>query len=86
MNESANEFEYKIKDENGIHARPAGLIARKAQEYDFEVTISCGGKSSSLKKLLSLMGMGIKKGDTVTVTAPKGKDISELKRYFEENL
>lgn len=81
-----NEFSYQIKDENGIHARPAGLIARKAQEYDFEVTISCNGKSSSLKKLLSLMGMGIKKDDTVTVTAPKGKDISELKNYFEENI
>ena len=81
-----NEFQYLIKDENGIHARPAGLIARKAQEYDFDITVSCNGKSSSLKKLLSLMGMGIKKGDTVTVTAPKGKDISELKKYFEENI
>ena len=81
-----NEFQYRIKDENGIHARPAGLIARKAQEYDFEITISSKGKSSSPKKLLSLMGMGIKKGDTVTVTAPKGKDISELRKCFEENL
>lgn len=81
-----NEFKYQIKDENGVHARPAGLIARKAQEYDFDVTITCNGKSSSLKKLLSLMGMGIKKGDTVTVSAPKGKDISELKKYFEENI
>ena len=81
-----NEFKYQIKDENGIHARPAGLIARKAQEYDFEINITCNGKSSSLKKLLSLMGMGIKKGDTVTVSAPKGKDISQLKKYFEENI
>ena len=81
-----NEFEYTIKDENGIHARPAGLIAKKAQEYGFEITINCNGKSSSLKKLLSLMGMGIKKGDTVTVSAPKGKDISALKAFFEENI
>ena len=81
-----NEFEYTIKDENGIHARPAGLIAKKAQEYGFEIIIRCNGKSSSLKKLLSLMGMGIKKGDTVTVSAPKGKDISALKAFFEENI
>ena len=65
---------------------PAGLIARKAQEYDFEVTISCNGKSSSLKKLLSLMGMGIKKGDTVRVSAPEGNDISELLEFFQKNL
>ena len=24
-----NEFEYVITDENGIHARPAGLLARR---------------------------------------------------------
>lgn len=81
-----NRFEYTIKDENGVHARPAGLIVRRAQEYDFDVEIECKGKKASLKKLLALMGMGIKKGDTVTVTAPKGRDISELKEFFEENL
>ncbi len=81
-----NEFEYTIKDENGVHARPAGLIVRKAQEYDFEITVECKGKSVSLKKLLSLMGMGIKKGDTVKVSAPKGRDISALRDFFEKNI
>lgn len=81
-----NEFEYTVTDENGVHARPAGLIVRKAQEYDFDITVECKGKSGSLKKLLALMGMGIKKGDTVRVSAPAGKDISALKRFFEENL
>ncbi len=81
-----NEFEYTIKDENGVHARPAGLIVRQAQSYDFDVTVECNGKSGSLKKLLALMGMGIKKGDTIKVTAPKGKDITPLKAFFEKNL
>lgn len=27
-------FTYTIKDELGIHARPAGLRAKKAKEYD----------------------------------------------------
>jgi len=81
-----HEFEYTIKDENGVHARPAGLIVRKAQEYGFDIVIECKGKSASLKKLLSLMGMGIKKGDRVIVRAPEGKDISALKAFFEKNL
>lgn len=27
-------FAYTIKDEVGIHARPAGLLAKKAKEYE----------------------------------------------------
>lgn len=81
-----NKFEYTIKDENGVHARPAGLIVRQAQKYDFDIEITCNGKVGNLKKLLALMGMGIKKGDTVTVSAPKGKDISALLEFFEQNL
>lgn len=81
-----NEFEYTITDENGVHARPAGLIVRQAQKYDFDIEISCNGKTENLKKLLALMGMGIKKGDTVRVSAPEGKDISKLLKFFEENL
>lgn len=81
-----NSFEYTVKDENGIHARPAGLMARKAAEFACDVTIECNGKSASLKKLLSLMGMGIKKGDTVRVFASDSTDISSLKRFMEENI
>ena len=81
-----NRFDYTIKDENGVHARPAGLIAKKAKEYGFEIMLEYNGKSVSLTKLLAIMSMGIKKGDTVTVTAPEGEDISRLKEFFEENL
>ena len=81
-----NEFKYVIKDVNGIHARPAGMIAKKAQEYECEITLECRNKSVNAKKLLALMGMGIKKGDTVTVRASDNTDISGLKCIFESLL
>lgn len=81
-----NRFEYTVKDENGIHARPAGLIVREAQKYGSEITIECRGKSASLKKLLSVMGLGIKQGDTVTVSSADGSDISSLLTFFENNI
>ena len=81
-----NEFIYTIKDENGIHARPAGLLAKKAQAFPFEIPVECNGRTASLKKLLALMGLGIKKGDTVKVFADKGNDISKLKEFFEETV
>ena len=81
-----NEFEYVIKDRNGIHARPAGLLAKKATEYDFDILLECKGKVADIKRLLAIMSMGIKMGDTVKLNAPEGKDISELKSFFENNL
>ena len=38
------QFTYTIKDALGIHARPAGLLAKKAKSYaDTTVTITCEG-------------------------------------------
>ena len=36
-------FNYTIKDEVGIHARPVGLLAKKAKEFQSEILIEKGG-------------------------------------------
>ena len=38
-------FTYTIKDSVGIHARPAGLLAKKAKEFESVVTIDKNGKT-----------------------------------------
>lgn len=82
-------FSYTIKDEVGIHARPAGMIAKAAKALDSEITITKGEKTASASKLMALMSLGVKCGDTVTVTAKGGNEeaaIKELKSLFENNL
>lgn len=82
-------FEYVIKDEIGIHARPAGLLVKEAKKYESKVTVSANGKSAAATKLMAIMGMGVKCGDTVTVEA-EGPDeeaaAAGLKAFFETNL
>ena len=82
-------FNYVITDEVGIHARPAGILVKEAKKFASKVTISCGGKSSDATKLMAIMGMGVKKGDEVTVTV-EGDDeeavAAELEKFFKENL
>ena len=51
-------FSYTITDEVGIHARPAGLLAKKAKEFESVCTIEKGGKSVNITKLMALMGLG----------------------------
>ena len=62
-------FTYVIQDEVGIHARPAGILAKEVKKYSSRITISGNGKSADAGKLMAVMGMGIKKGMEVTVTA-----------------
>ena len=82
-------FEYTIKDELGIHARPAGLLVKESKKYESECTITKDGKTKKLTQLMMLMSLGVKQGETVTVTA-EGADedtaIEGLKAFFEANL
>ncbi len=82
-------FEYTITDPVGIHARPAGMLAKKAKEFPCEITVSLGDKSASATRLMAVMGLCIKRGDTVTVTC-SGEDeetaCAKMKEWFSQNL
>ena len=82
-------FTYVIKDELGIHARPAGLLVKEAKKYTSTITLICGEKKAVAKGLMGVMGMAVKQGMEVTVTA-EGEDevaaIAGLEAFFNANL
>ena len=83
------QFTYTIKDELGVHARPAGLLVKLAKKYASKVTIEKDGKTCDMRKLMAVMGMGVKCGDTVTVSVD-GVDeetaFAEMQAFFQQNL
>lgn len=82
-------FEYTIKDELGIHARPAGILVKKAKNYESKIKITKGQKTAEATRLMAIMGMAVKNGDTVTVSI-EGPDEDQafegIKAFFESNL
>ncbi len=83
------ELSYTIKDESGIHARPAGMFVKAMTAFDSEINISCGTKSASCKKLFALMGLAVKCGETIHITAAgpdEDKAIETAKEFLEKNL
>lgn len=84
------QFEYTIKDPLGIHARPAGMLAKVAKGFgDTVVTITKGEKTVKAIQLMKLMGLGIKTGETVTIAAEGPEEdaaIEAIRAFFEENL
>jgi phosphocarrier protein len=83
------EFSYVIKDEIGIHARPAGMLAKTAKVFTSKVTITANGKTVEATKLMAVMGLGVKQGTEVIIRA-EGADedaaIVMLKEFMNTNL
>ena len=82
-------FSYIIKDEIGIHARPAGLLVKEAKKYASKVVIKANGKSAEATRLMAVMGMGVKCGQTVEVEVTGDDEdaaFEGMKAFFEENL
>lgn len=82
-------FTYVICDEIGIHARPAGQLAKEAKQFTSVIRLSVNGKEAEARKLMSVMGLGAKKGDLVTVSA-EGEDeeqaITAIENFMKANL
>lgn len=79
------QFEYVIKDELGVHARPAGLLVKKAKEFESEIVITKADKSANAKKLIALMGLAIKQGERICVKI-SGEDEDKAAAEMEKTL
>jgi phosphocarrier protein len=83
------EYSYIIADPVGIHARPAGLLIKELSKFSCVTTISRGDDRCDGKKLLALMKLRIKQGETIVITA-EGPDedaaIEAVKVFLSAHL
>lgn len=83
------EIVYKITDELGIHARPAGILVKAASDFKSAITIEKDGKTADAKRIFGVMGLGVKCGEIITVRA-EGSDeadaIAAIEKLLENNL
>ena len=82
-------FSYTVKDELGIHARPAGMLVKEVKNFKSKVTLEKDGKVIDATRLMEVMSMGVKKDQTVTITvegADEDAAYDALKSFFETNL
>ena len=72
--------QYIVRDEYGLHARPAGLIVKEAQKYQSDITLTnqANGRSASAKGVFALLGLEITQGDTIELCAEGADEIKAL--------
>lgn len=82
-------FTYTVKDQLGLHARPAGLLATKSAAFTSNITLSNGIKEVDCKKLIRLLTLGIKQGDQIEVKvdgADEEAAFADIQTFIQENL
>lgn len=83
------EFTFTVTDPMGIHARPAGLLVKEAKKYESVITMTKGARKGDLKKIFTIMALGVKQGETVTVQA-EGADeeaaAAMVETFLKENF
>mgnify|MGYP000780466695 CR=1 FL=1 len=82
-------FEYTIKDELGIHARPAGALVKEAAAFPCSITIAKDGKAADAKRIFGVMGLGVKCGQEIILKTDGDQEeeaIAALGKFLEEKL
>lgn len=81
--------ELELRNEVGLHARPAALLARSVTGLRAKVTVSLGEHSADASSVLGLMGLGARKGDRVAlhVSGPEARQaIQRIHELAERNF
>jgi len=84
-------IEYVVTDPVGIHARPAGILVKKAASCKSAVMLKNmeTGKSADAKRIMGVMSLGVKQGNKIELTI-EGEDedtaSAALEEFLKENL
>ena len=83
------EFMYTVKDEQGIHARPAGALVKEAAAFPCSITIAKDGKAADAKRIFAVMGLAVNCGQEITLKTDGENEeeaMNKLSAFLEENL
>lgn len=81
--------EFEIRNQYGIHARPAALFVKTASRFDSEILVEKDDNKVSGKSIMGLMTLEASKGSKLKITA-EGEDaedaIAELQELIESKF
>jgi multiphosphoryl transfer protein len=69
----------------GLHARPAALLARRAKAFNAPIALAAHGRTADARSLVAIMALGVRHGDELTVQS-SGKDAEQAIEAIIEGL
>lgn len=74
-----------IPNPEGLHARPAAILSKLAQQYASDIRVKRGDDGANAKSVMAIMGLEVSRGDKVQIVA-HGPDAAEAVRILTEAL
>ncbi|WP_206448295.1 HPr family phosphocarrier protein [Agrococcus sp. KRD186] len=71
-----------VESAHGLHARPASLFAQAAAKASSPVTVTKGEKQVNAASILSVISLGVNKGDSITITSDDESILDELEQLL----
>ena len=78
-----------LQNETGLHARPAGELAKLASAFKSNINLNGDGKTVNAKSILGIMSLGIKANTEIEIECDgedEDKAMEEILKAFENNL
>jgi phosphocarrier protein HPr len=72
-------YEFELKNEHGLHARPAGLFVQECGKYQSAVALFKGELKVNGKSMLGLLKMAASKGDIIRIEVDGTDEETALK-------
>lgn len=83
------QFTYTIQDPMGLHARPAGLLAKAAAGCGCDVKLTVNGTTVDAKRIMGVMRLAAKQGMEMAITCEgegEEKAAADLQAFVTANL
>lgn len=80
---------FTIKNEIGLHARPAALFVQTTNKFLSDIMIKKQDKTINAKSIMGVMAMGISKGETIEIIidgADEENAIQAIEELINEKL
>jgi len=79
------ELNIVIKNESGLHARPASDFVNLTKTFAERVSITAKGKTLNAKSILHVLSLSLKQGDSATITVD-GDNAEDILNQIAEFL
>ena len=78
------EIRLAVLDPAGLHARPAAQFVRTASRFQSDIVLGVGEKSANAKSLVGILGLTIRPGAEVSLTADGPDADAALEALLDE--
>ena len=79
----------KLENADGLHARPAGMLAKAASGFQSKIELRSKGLSKNAKSIMSILSMSLEHGDEVQIVADgtdEGPAVEALRGLFQNKF